>query len=194
MEYIVYKHTCPNGRCYVGITHQNPERRWRSGMHYDQNRRFFMAIVKFGWDNIKHEILETGLTYEEAKQKEEEYIAKYKSAEEEYGYNQTLGVGGKGFTKSSETREKLRAAHIGKRPTAETRKKISEANKGRWLGSNSPSAKKVYQYDLNGNFIKEWGSQSEAARYYHCSQTKISECTIGRKKTIKGFMWKSERV
>ena len=49
MEYFIYKHTCPNGRAYIGITKQDLERRWRSGTHYDYNRRFFLAIVKYGW-------------------------------------------------------------------------------------------------------------------------------------------------
>lgn len=194
MGYIIYKHTSPNGRAYIGITKQDPERRWRSGTHYDYNRRFFLAIVEYGWINFKHEILESGLSYEDAKKKETEYIEKFKTADERFGYNQTLGVGGKGFTKSLETRERLRKSHLGRKNSPETRKKISEANKKRWLGGKSPSAKKVYQYDLNGNFIKEWESQSDAARFYHCCQTKISECTRGKKKQIKGFIWRSERV
>lgn len=193
-EYIVYKHTCPNGRAYIGITCQDPERRWRCGMHYDYNRRFFLAIVEYGWINFKHEILESGLSYEEAKRKETEYIDKFKTADERFGYNQTLGVGGKGFTKSIETREKLRRANTGKKQSDEARKRISEANKGRWVGKKSPSAKKVYQYDLDGNLVKEWGSQSDAARFYHCDQSKISECASGKKKQIKGFVWRNERV
>lgn len=194
MGYIVYKHTCPNGRAYIGITKQDLERRWRSGTHYDYNRRFFLAIVKYGWDNFKHEILESGLTYEEAKQKETEYIEKYKTSDECFGYNQTLGVGGKGYTKSLETREKISLAHRGKKMTIEQKKKLSLAHKGKYMGKLSVSAKKVFQYDLDGNFIKEWDCQSDAARYYRCYPSHISECTRGLKKQIKGFIWRSERV
>ena len=194
MEYFIYKHTCPNGRAYIGITKQDLERRWRSGTHYDYNRRFFLAIVKYGWDNFKHEILESGLTYEEAKRKETEYIEKYKTSDEHFGYNQTLGVGGKGYTKSLETREKLSKANRGRKMTTEQRKKLSQAHKGKHMGKLSASAKKVYQYDLNGNFIKEWGCQSDAARYYGCYPSHISECTRGLKKQIKGFIWKRKRV
>ena len=194
MEYIVYKHTDPAGLIYIGMTNQKPERRWRGGLFYEYNRRFFHAIVKYGWDNFQHEILDSGLTYEEAKRKEADYIKKYRSAEEPFGYNQTLGVGGKGLVVSIETREKLRKANTGRKHTLEERKKISAANKGKWIGAKSPSAKKVYQYDLSGNFIKEWDCQSDAARYYHCDQSKISECASGKKKQIKGFIWKSERA
>ena len=52
----------------------------------------------------------------------------------------------------------------------------------------------VSMYDLNGNFIKEWGCQSDAARYYGCYPSHISECTRGLKKQIKGFIWKRKRV
>lgn len=27
-NYYVYKHTSPSGKCYIGITCQNPEKRW----------------------------------------------------------------------------------------------------------------------------------------------------------------------
>lgn len=193
-EYIVYKHTCPNGRAYIGITCQDPERRWRCGMHYDYNRRFFLAIVEYGWINFKHEILESGLSYEEAKRKETEYIDKFKTADERFGYNQTLGVGGKGLAVSLEKREKQRKAMLGKKMSLEARKKMSVAQKNRWEHTKSPFAKKVYQYDLEGNFIREWACQSDAARFYHCNQSKISECAAGKKKQIKGFIWRSERV
>lgn len=194
MEYIIYKHTCPNNRSYIGITHQNPERRWRGGLHYKYNSRFFLAIVKYGWDNINHEILERGLSYEQAKTKETEYIDKFRTTEEEYGYNQSLGPGSKGMKMSLETREKLRIANIGRKHTPEALRKMSEAQKGKHMGKLSANAKKVYQYDLSGHFIKEWDCQSDAARYYHCNQSKISECAAGKKKQIKGFIWRSERV
>ena len=51
--------------------------------------------------------------------------------------------------------------------------------------------KKVEQYDLNGNFIREFNSCREAARYinapYHVG---ISSCCIGKQKTAYGYKWK----
>lgn len=29
--WIVYKHTSPVGKVYIGITHQKPEKRWQKG-------------------------------------------------------------------------------------------------------------------------------------------------------------------
>ena len=64
--YTVYKHTCPNGKVYIGITKQKPERRWGiNGRGYKENEYFYRAIQKYGWQNIKHEIIAEGLTEEE---------------------------------------------------------------------------------------------------------------------------------
>ena len=33
-NFIVYKHTSPNGKVYIGITKQNPKQRWGNGSGY----------------------------------------------------------------------------------------------------------------------------------------------------------------
>lgn len=76
-NYCVYKHTCPDGCCYVGITGRTPEERWKDGFGYQSsNYTFFRKIVKFGWDNIKHEILYSGLSEKEARELENLEIEK----------------------------------------------------------------------------------------------------------------------
>lgn len=86
-NYTVYMHICPNNKKYIGITKQNPKKRWINGKGYKTNDYFFRAIQKYNWNNIKHEILFNNLTKEEAEQKEIELIAFYKSNQREYGYN-----------------------------------------------------------------------------------------------------------
>lgn len=193
MNYTVYKHTCPNGRIYIGITRMKPEMRWVGGMGYQRNKRFFASIVKFGWDNIKHEILEQNLTYAEAKAKETMYIKKFNSNDENFGYNVSLGTGKKGCKLSLEARERLRAAQTGRKATEEARLHMRLSHLGK-IGKDCHNSKKVYQYDLDGNFIKEWDSQSDAARFYNCSSSHISSCTRGQKEKALGYIWRSERV
>ena len=53
--------------------------------------------------------------------------------------------------------------------------------------------KKVYQYDLNGNLIKEWISVNDAGRNGYSYQ-KISMCCLGKRKTHKGFIWSYEKL
>lgn len=93
-NWIVYLHTVPNNKVYVGIT-QNKKNRWRSyGKEYERNVFFSTDIRKYGWINIKHDVLEKNLSYEEACMLEREYINRYSSYDSKYGYNLTYG--GKG--------------------------------------------------------------------------------------------------
>ena len=66
-NYTVYMHTnLINDKKYIGITQQVPEMRWKNGKGYKPTSHFRKAIVSYGWNNFKHEILYTGLTAEQA--------------------------------------------------------------------------------------------------------------------------------
>lgn len=56
-NYIVYRHTSPSGKVYIGITSRQPEQRWLNGNGYKDSPKFYNAIKKYGWDNFNHEIL-----------------------------------------------------------------------------------------------------------------------------------------
>ena len=49
-------------------------------------------------------------------------------------------------------------------------------------------SKKVYQYDLNGNFIKSWSSTVELEKEGFNS-SHISSCCLKKSKTHKGYIW-----
>ena len=91
MSFIVYKHTSPSNKVYIGITKQNPIKRWRGGKGYINNTYFFRAILKYGWNNFQHEILYSELSEKEAKQIEICLIAYYNSTDHNYEYNKTKG-------------------------------------------------------------------------------------------------------
>lgn len=111
-KYKVYKHTAPNGKVYIGITHQNVLSRWAGGFGYQTQIYFWRAIVKYGWINIKHDILYENLSEEEAKAKEIELIKEYKSHDYNYGYNIDLGYD---HLASEESRRKSAETRKGKR-------------------------------------------------------------------------------
>ena len=76
MNYFVYIHIFPNGKRYVGLTTQNPERRWSKGIGYKLYRRQYQlpvyhAINKYGWENVKH------IVYEVETESEMKYLEKY---------------------------------------------------------------------------------------------------------------------
>lgn len=50
--------------------------------------------------------------------------------------------------------------------------------------------KKVLQFDLNGNLIKEWSSVSECSQSLNIDLSSIAKCCRGEKKTYKAFIWK----
>lgn len=193
MSYCVYKHTCPNGKVYVGITSKNPIVRWAKGNGYNHNTHFHNAILKYGWNNIKHEILYTDLSKEEACEKEIELIAEYKSNNPDYGYNLSSG-GESGFIgchPSEEARRKMSEAHklivgekhhlYGTHRSEITKEKLRIAN----LGANSSNAKSIICVETGEIF----GGVREAARKNNVTHTSIIYAAKHHK-THKGYHWR----
>lgn len=90
-SYSVYMHIFPNNKYYIGLTKQFPNDRWGvNGIGY-KNQPVYSAIKYFGWNNIEHKILYSGLSGKEAHDKEIELIEKYDSIEN--GYNISIGGG-----------------------------------------------------------------------------------------------------
>ena len=130
--YTLYMHTFPNDKKYIGVTCQKLNKRWQNGNGYEHNRYMINAISKYGWENVKHEILYENLTKTEAEQKEIELIAKYKSNQRNYGYN--IENGGNLLKVSDETKKLISKNNgrgmLGKHLSEETKLKISQAKKG----------------------------------------------------------------
>ena len=107
MEYLVYRHTSPSGGVYIGITHHtNPNKRWRSGHGYNDCAAFHNAILKYGWDNFKHEVLAEHLSEHDAKQMEIRLISDAKIT----GYCYNISNGGEsahGMRHTQETKNKI---------------------------------------------------------------------------------------
>lgn len=55
--------------------------------------------------------------------------------------------------------------------------------------TNGKLAKKVYQYALNGEFIKEWSSTHEVERQLGYANQLISRCCLDKRPTAYGFKW-----
>lgn len=105
-EFYIYVHRCKlNGKIYVGQTCQNPSRRWRNGEGYKGCSYFYNAILKYGWDNFEHIILEEGLTKKEANIKEQFWIKFFNSTNPNKGYN--LKSGGNDCSYSEKSKIKM---------------------------------------------------------------------------------------
>ena len=142
-DFKVYKHTSPSGKCYIGITRQEVNRRWKNGKGYDACIAFDRAIKKYGWENIRHEVLLDGLTKEDACEAERILIELHQSNDPQYGYNITSGgehyKQGKEavkrlseslksyYKRHPEAGERISRSQIGRKHTEEQKRKTSEA-------------------------------------------------------------------
>lgn len=75
------------------------------------------------------------------------------------------------------------------RKVSEHQKLFGKYNKDR-MGHLSFVAKLICQYDLNNNFIREWGSLIDVQRGIGINAGNICLVCRGKKKTAGGFIWK----
>lgn len=147
--YLIYEHVSPSGKRYIGQTCQRTSRRWRNGNGYINNKYFYRAINKYGWDNFDHRIICKCQTLEEANKVESELIEKYRSDNPQYGYN--ISGGGDG------------ARHVAE----STRKLLSELRKGKFVGENNPNYGRKHtqaERELMSKIQKEYFSTHDSPR------------------------------
>lgn len=159
MEYVVYVHTFPNGKHYVGIS-RDVKRRFRNGKGYQHQKIMYSAIQKYGWKNVETTILFERLTEGEAKQKEIETIALYRTTDRRYGYNQTFGgEGANGRVESEENKrrfgERMSKLHKGVPLSEEHKKKISDAMKGKPKTYSEDGRRRIIESNSTRVYSKE---------------------------------------
>lgn len=197
VKWKVYMHTCPNGKTYVGITSRSCEERWRNGFGYRNNKHFYSAIVKYGWDNIVHEILLDGLTKEEAQRAEANWIATCHSDDPMYGYNHSKGGEGKtGFVPTMETRAKIRRKLIGTHRPEDVKLKLSVAHSGKHLTEEHKLKIRASCKNINSKKVVcettgiVYDSATDASRKTGVSRSGITACCRGETPSCRKFVWK----
>ena len=126
-SWCVYCHTSPSNKKYVGIS-TAPVKRWNSGKGYVDSFRFYRAILKYGWDSFKHEIIVSGLSVDEAKAIEKKLIEEWNLTDWRFGYNLRPGADG---PLHPETRKRMSLSRKGRRGNVgfvmpdETKNKLS---------------------------------------------------------------------
>lgn len=214
--YSVYRHVNTiNNKQYIGITKQKPEYRWGvNGIKYKSSPYFWNAICKYGWDNSEHEILESGLSKEEACDLEKYLIFFYQTQDNRYGYNVMEGgsapsipesvrkimsqkmIGNKnglGKVCSDEKKSKISAAQKGRTFTEEHKQNISKAKKGKTHAPISTEARrkiseaheKKMVYCDETNTV--YPSIQECARQLGLYPTSVCKCCKKKIKTTGGY-------
>lgn len=197
--FTVYKHISPNGKQYVGITSYPVEKRWgNNGKGYADNKHFWNAICKYGWNNFKHEIVAENLSLAAACSLEKAIISEFELMNPDNGYNQTSG--GEYAIPSNAVREKLRESTSrnwenpefrkkvisslqGHECSDETKRKISASKKGVKLKDVSPLKGRTLS-DEHRNKLKGRVSWIKGKTKYNDDRVaKIAEKLKGQKRT-----------
>jgi hypothetical protein len=193
---------------YIGIGSDKNHERAYSHKHRNKHWTNIVALVQY-----EVEILLDDLTWEEACEKEIEFIALYGRADLNKGSLVNMTDGGDGANNPSKETRNAIGQKI--RNNMERGKKISISNKGRSSSNKGKSftkehiakikakrshligrkntwqTKPVLQYDIQGNFIKEWESQFEAQSSFNKPKSDgIGAVCRGNQKTAYGFIWK----
>ena len=207
--YCIYCHTNKiNNKKYIGQTCQSPEKRWKMGRGYVNCPRFYSAIQHYGWENFKHEILETGLTAEEANSREQFYINLFQTQDINKGYNMTCG-GNTLITyykdnehkyeqslkrkqyfiehpeKRIEQKERLKEISIRTAHQRSEKMKDNYNNKGGLYELNQKRKKKIRCVET----CEIFDSMTEASKKYNISTGNISMVINGKRKIAGGYHW-----
>jgi|688.fasta_scaffold529398_2 group I intron endonuclease len=172
--YTLYSISNPQEHRYIGISQYDTAEKRFTKHKYNANEGARLPI--YDWmrkhDDICVQELETGLSFDEAKEREVFYIAKFK----EEGHrllNLTFGGDGVlGYVHSEETRKKKSESMkktLGGRPalnrgtthSEETKKKMSEAHKGKVSPNKGKKLSEEWRKNMSDSHKKRWKNIKE---------------------------------
>jgi group I intron endonuclease len=152
---IIYKATnTANGKVYIGLTTETLKERKRKHQYRaykgDKRETFQIALLDEGFDNFQWEQIDSAESEAELSEKEQYWVSFYKADDPAHGYN--IQGGGIGAKHTAETKRKLSEMQkgdknywYGKHLSAEHRRKQSEA-----LRNPSPETRRRHSESLKG--------------------------------------------
>ena len=180
-----------NGMIYIGQTIQTLEDRWRQHRKKSSTCLYLKrAFEKYDIDNFIFEMIccchDTDLDKLEI-----QYMAEFNSIVPN-GYN--LREGGNSGRHNEETKKKISDALKGRTDIIRNHNhfKVGEMHHTENAKRKMSIAhkKSVDQYDLDNNFIKSFDSIADAAIEINTCRDNIARVCSGRNKTAAGFIWK----
>lgn len=200
-----------NLKIYIGQTVQPVKRRWRqhelsaqNTKRSDSNLPLHSAMRKYGIDAFKYEIIEK-CRDTDINDREVYWISFYDSTNPEKGYNVSLGGGGTSYYKMDEVlslwKQGMSVKDISKTLDAdrgflalrlkETGITAEEINLRRYASVKETRGNIVYQYSLDGNYLRMYVSVQEARKETNIGH--IERCCNGQQKQAGGFIWSYEK-
>lgn len=203
--YIIQSLSKPE-RVYVGSATNLATRRathktqLRQGIH--DNPKLQRHVDKYGLSDLAFDVVESNVYIDRnyLLAREQMWFSKFAFNGENIPYFNLCPIAGCniGVTYSAESKKRMSEAMTGRVITDEARGKISKTLKGR-KHSQEASAnqskgqnKAVYQFDINGVFIREWESLKIAGETLGIVRTNISACVNHSKvyNQAGGFIWR----
>ncbi len=195
------------GKIYIGQTLQPPSRRWRqhelSAMNTARNDSklpLHMSMRKHGLDAFQYEVIET-CEDEVINDREIYWISYYDSTNPLKGYNLSSGGGGTSYY-NMDTLLSLWNQGKGIKEISEImgidrgflalrlkEKGITtdEINSRRYFSAKQSRSNPVYQYSLEGEYLRMFHSVQEARAVTGIGH--IEKCCNGKQKQAGGFIW-----
>jgi len=195
-HYIIYtlKDPLTNQIRYIGLTNRSLKIRLDS--HYcDVHKNNYKSnwIKSLRKKKLKPVIEELDIAYSltEACFLERYWISQFKT----WGFkltNATLGgEGGLGYKHTPETIEKLKKIWSSKPRKSKPQRLTKEEQYSKLALSLS---KPVLQYDLDGNFIKKWNSQKEAAIHFNTKSNTIGHALKNENRSAVNYLWRRSDI
>lgn len=188
MNSVIYKITSPAGKVYIGQT-INFESRMTKHKSVSEcpNAKGYSTILcnairKYGWANMKREII--CVCSGDVVSQNEQYLIKVYNSLVPNGYNMTVG---------GEVLAGQLNPYFGKQHSEAT-KKLMKLNhkrpfKGRF-GKLHNRSKAVLQFDLDNNFLGEFGSCMDAERETGVNHSNISAVCLGKYSQTHNYVWR----
>jgi len=134
------------------------------------------AIIKQKGRPPTHYKIAEKLSFEEANELETNLIKHFGRRDIKTGILTNMTDGGEGFKNI--------------RFSLKTKYKMSQAKKGKVHGKLNPRSKRVQQFDLDNNLLREWDALSDITKETGMEFRKISKCCLGHIPEAFGFKWK----
>ena len=199
-----------SGKSYIGVTTKSLEARKKDHVKKSKKGKsyaFQFAIATYGSEAFTWTQTDTGSSLDELAQKEKEYILKYNS--KEAGFNCDNGgsipktvfqysLSGTLINSFSSLANAGNAVSAAKSGISKAALGISKTCKGYyWSYSstfpkhiNDNRRKVVHQLTMEGEFVSEYESVSEASKQTGYNKTSIAKVCRGERKNCGGSLWR----
>jgi len=200
-----------NNLIYIGMTTTSIEERKKDHLKKSKKGKsyaFQNAIATYGIDAFKFEQIDTALTTDELAKKEKEYILEYNSKEDGYNlsvggdvqksvyqYSISTGVLVNKYTNLTDASTTIK---LNKQDLSKVCLSVNKVSNGfywtydyveKFIPQKDKRRKVVHQHTIQGEFIKEYKSVSEASKETGCNKSGIAKVCRQERQQSGNFKW-----